>query len=102
MKILHVATAAFLCGGCSSFSTIEGTWPRLKGQNISVAIDHFGYPDREQTILADRVFTWRTTAPKDGCVVKIGTAADGTIKRMEYDGSNIGCAFYAEALRKVP
>lgn len=124
-----VALAFLALGACTSFDAMKDNWPKLKGRPIEEAVRRFGYPQQEQTILGDKVYTWHTTRPYVAtvptpattvlpgggsvttygsssagvtlqCEVKIATDPAGKIKTMQYDGSNAACMPFAEAMRR--
>lgn len=128
---LALVVAAIGVAGCqSSFDTMRAEWPsKLKGKPIQEAVKRFGYPQSEQTILGDKVYTWSTTqshvsltptaattvgsVPLQAttvsyaatpatlaCEVKIATGPDNLIKTLQYDGNNAACQPFADAMRR--
>lgn len=128
MKRLLILAGGLLLAGCAG-DTMRDSWPKLKGQPISEAVRRFGYPQSEQSILGDKVYTWTsiqgqvvttpvastTIGPAGGayttigygaagvdlrCEVKIATDQAGTIKTLQYDGNNGACMQFADAMRR--
>lgn len=55
---LLVAMLALI--GCTSFSVFDKELPKLVGQPIDVAVQKLGFPNSEQTIMGQKVYTWST------------------------------------------
>ncbi|MEQ1933852.1 MAG: hypothetical protein ABL962_08235 [Fimbriimonadaceae bacterium] len=87
------------------------------GRDVREVVARLGYPDSEQLLLGDKVYTWNNEsagsmvfpAPTAGtpatvvpyansCTVKIIADSSGTIKDYDFYGNYGGCERYARAV----
>ena len=53
-----LALSVLILSGCAS--PVGPGLQTLEGKNIRTAINYLGYPDREQQVLGDTIYIWRT------------------------------------------
>lgn len=119
---------SLLLTGCA-FNQIENGLNALNGEGIKTAFDYLGYPDSQQEIAGDKVYTWGTSfmsttvAPMTSytsiggygatttssipitqhnqCSIKIITNQNDVITNSQYVGNLGGCARYGTALQRL-
>ena len=126
MKTNHKITTIFFIitifsiGGCA-FNQIERGLTTLHGENIKTAYQYLGYPDNQQKISGENVYTWGTnfvtnsttpvftslgafhvpTTHHNQCSIKIITNKKDIITNSQYFGNLAGCQRYGTALQKL-
>lgn len=100
MKYTPVLLLGLLLTACAtSFDTFDRALPKLKGQNIKVAINYLGIPDQEYEIAGKKVYVWSTTGtnpfPTAITTTTDGTAGNKPFKATSttyaYDPTPLGC-----------
>jgi hypothetical protein len=77
----YVLLLALALAGCTSFSVLDREMPKLVGQPIDVAVQKLGFPNNEQTIMGQKVYTWNTSQSSFSVVptTSVTTAYVGTV-----------------------
>jgi hypothetical protein len=71
----------------------------LEGQNISAAVNKLGYPQNQETIMGNTVFTWGSSQDVSLPVTTYstttgyvgGTSYSGTTANTSYENDNFNC-----------
>lgn len=126
MKRIYLALLVLpILSACAS-SPVGPGLQALQGKNIRTAIDHLGYPDYEQEIVGDKVYTWSTreivtdvypVATHHGrrgggyryvpdtytysCTIKIITDQNDVIKTSQAASRSGGCSTYNRAFDRI-
>ncbi len=93
---LAILTALALagCGGMPNLS-MPDTKPRndFKGKPLSAVTSRLGYPDYQQTVSGQKVYTWRLGQAVQECHITVVMAGD-VVESYDASGDGVACTPY--------
>jgi hypothetical protein len=97
MKSVVLVGALAAMSGCA-MELREEIQSRYIGKSVDVAIDHLGFPAREDTIAGHHIVVWETSAvPPFGppvnlrCTLKLEIDDAKIVRKFSYDGQSGAC-----------
>jgi hypothetical protein len=86
---LFVAAAVLTLSGCA-FRTrvvLDRDLNALVGQDVQLIAKRLGYPDRQDVVLGEKVYTWHL----NDCTLHVGVDTTEHVVRSDYNGSKREC-----------
>jgi hypothetical protein len=105
-SILHVLIA-IIATGCvrAPTPTINTQLTALKGHPIQQVFDKLGNPDGESDPAGEKTYLWSLSsvygAISSRCSIKVVADKDEIIRNYDFEGTNLGCSFYAHKLDRT-
>jgi hypothetical protein len=94
VKFLPICFALSILGGCV-FQNMNKGLSALQGQNISQAVAELGYPQGQETIMGNTVYTWGASQNVDMPVTTYNTTS-GSINGVPYYGTTSNTNYVPE------
>jgi hypothetical protein len=92
-QLAILATLALAgCGGMPSLS-LPAARNDFKGKPLSAVTDQLGFPDYQQTVAGQKVYTWRRGQATQQCLIKVVMAGD-VVESYDTSGDAPICSPY--------
>lgn len=98
MKTGIIGAALLLTGCMTAIGDVTTGMNSLVGAPVQRAFDAIGYPDGQQIIAGNTVYSWGKN--DEDCAIKVVAGPDGIIKDWDGFGSQYSCAPYAGSLKR--
>ena len=94
--LVVVATVLTLsgCAGIRSHTVLDRDFKALVGKDVQLIVKRIGYPDRQDMMLSEKVYTWHL----NDCTLHVAVDASEHVVRSDYNGSNRECDLMADKI----
>ncbi|MEO7205701.1 MAG: hypothetical protein ABI356_14545 [Steroidobacteraceae bacterium] len=75
------------CGGLRTHAVLDRDFKALVGKDVQLIVKRIGYPDRQDVMMNDKVYTWHL----NDCTLHVAVDASEHVVRSDYNGSNREC-----------
>lgn len=86
---LLVVAAAVILGGCAfrTRTVLNRDLNALTGKDVQLIVKRIGYPDRQDVMMGEKVYTWHL----NDCTLHVAVDATGHVVSSDYNGSRREC-----------
>lgn len=92
---LLIAAALLTFGGCRSYTVLDRDLPALVGKDVQLLIRRLGYPDHQDVMLNEKVYTWHFM---NQCTLHVAVDPTEHIIRSDYNGGRDDCGPMADRI----
>jgi hypothetical protein len=95
-KLLILTTAVLTLGGCALRTNVvmQRDLKALIGKDVHLLVEQLGYPERQDVILGEKIFTWHM----NDCTLNVGVDQADHVTHYDYNGSRRECSYVADKL----